>query len=136
MRVYVAAPWSKKNEASAIASTLEARGLMITQRWWEHPETTDIRALRQQASADLRGVQDSDVFVYLGLGKSEGKATELGYALAYGRPVVAYVPLAALDPHLNLFLYHTRVRTVSTLADLLFELNILAKEFAYAETTI
>lgn len=120
MRVYCAAPWEFKNETQAVAQTLEAKGITVTHRWWEQPDTDDASILRRHASADLRGVQDCDLLVVLALKKSEGKATEMGYALAYGKPIIVYQPPNQPHRSSNVFYYHPRVRIVHELSSLVY----------------
>lgn len=88
MRVYVAAPWTRKEDARAAAELLEREGLEITEKWWDHSETTDPVELEDQAVKDVDGVERSDVLLLLNLEKSEGKAVETGIALGRRIPVL------------------------------------------------
>lgn len=91
MRIYVAAPWTRKAEAQAFAEGLEKAGHTITKKWWEHREvpgylSADIaiperQELVQQAMEDILGVLAAEGLVLLNLEKSEGKAVETGVAL-------------------------------------------------------
>lgn len=94
MNVYLAAPWTHKEEAARFANVLEAAGHAITKKWWEHREvpgylasgisTANRDELAQQAAEDIAGVFLADAFVLLNYEKSEGKAVETGVALALG----------------------------------------------------
>lgn len=121
MKIYVAAPWTHKAEAKAVAEQLEAAGHTITKRWWEHREvpgyltddTSNDEELRQQAIEDVDGVIEAHVFVLLNLAKSEGKAVETGVALLQNLPVFV------LYGRSNLFHYYPGVYVVNTVADIL-----------------
>lgn len=92
MRVYVAAPWTRKSEAQHYADALEAAGHTITKKWWEHREVpgyldpaigeAELAELEQQAKEDVEGVLNAQAFVLLNLEKSEGKSVETGLAFA------------------------------------------------------
>jgi len=91
MKVYVAAPWTRKAEAQACAEALEGAGHEITKKWWEHREVpgyltagisvVERKELETQAMEDITGVLDADAIVLLNLEKSEGKSVETGVAL-------------------------------------------------------
>lgn len=90
LRVYVASPWVHKGEALVAQRAIEALGLEVSSRWiTQHedvaPEDPAYEAfLQEQAIIDLLDVASSDIFLILNLAKSEGKATELGFALFLG----------------------------------------------------
>ena len=87
MRVYVAAPWTRKSDARTAALILEQYGFTITVPWWDHHETHNPKELHEQATADFDGVVGADALVLLNLEMSEGKAVETGIAIASGIPV-------------------------------------------------
>lgn len=96
MKVYIAAPWVCRAEAGGFQDTLEAAGFEVTSHWIKghgadscdgFSKTDD--ELRQEAQQDLDDLERADAFVIFNLKeKSEGKATELGYALAISKPVI------------------------------------------------
>lgn len=102
IKVYIAAPWSAKAEALEAKKKFEAGGFEVTSRWIERdtpkdigdrylkgvllPE--DIPFLQEEAYNDLDDVLESEVFVLLNLGKSEGKATEFGVAYVAQMPII------------------------------------------------
>ena len=94
LKVYIAAPWANKPDALAAKQAFEAAGFEVTSHWIEyHSGATlgnpaDEEELCNQAVEDVEDVMKSDVFVILNLGKSEGKATELGIAYALGIPTI------------------------------------------------
>lgn len=88
MRVYVAAPWTHKEDAREAAALIEREGHEITEPWWDHPDTNDPVELEDQAARDIHGVEHSDALVLLNLAKSEGKAVETGIALARHIPIL------------------------------------------------
>lgn len=119
MKVYIAAPWTRKALAASYAAVLEASGHTITKRWWEHREVpgyltddhTNDAELAQQALEDIDGVLAADVFVLLNLEKSEGKAVETGIALAAG------IPIVVVGPRSNIF-HYLDVTVVPELGDI------------------
>ena len=89
MRVYVAAPWVRREEARESAQRILAAGHTIVSRWLrEHGDSTDPRVLAHEAQVDYEDVVDSDVLVLINLEKSEGKSVETGIAIGAGLPVI------------------------------------------------
>ena len=92
MRVYVAAPWKRKQDA-------------ITSRWFEHPGdpndcaglTESVDEVRAQAAEDIYDVLSAEALVVLNLQQSEGKAVETGIAL------MAQIPVISVGPRSNIF---------------------------------
>jgi nucleoside 2-deoxyribosyltransferase len=120
MRIYLAAPWVRKHEAEMAAVVIESAGHTLTKRWWEHREVpgyggtrecaqADREELQQQAYEDWKGVETADAMIVLNLEKSEGKAVEQGFALAYGVRLIVVG-----DSLLNLFQYLPGVDRVDT----------------------
>lgn len=121
MRIYVAAPWTRKAEAAAMGVALENAGHTITKKWWEHREvpgylTTGLhpdenQELIQQAMEDIQGVLNADALVLLNLEKSEGKAVETGVAvtsallLSFGHTERGVSRMILLGGKTNLFHY-------------------------------
>lgn len=93
MNVYIAAPWISRAEMPAIAEKIEGYGHKITHRWWEIEDVPEAdrtaKILKEQALKDVEGVVNADVVVLINSGKSEGKATESGIAIAAGKPIIA-----------------------------------------------
>ncbi len=105
MRVYIAAPWVRKQEAIAAGELFKAAGHVITSRWFSHEgDPTDSTGfagpdaeIKRQATEDMLDVLLSEAVVVLNLEKSEGKAVETGIAL------VASIPLISVGPRSNIF---------------------------------
>lgn len=93
-KVYIAAPWVKKPMAAQAKEMFERAGFTVTSNWiTEHPEAKlglecDRAELTRQALADLDDLEQADAFVILNLDKSEGKATELGAAYYWRKPII------------------------------------------------
>lgn len=89
MKIYVAAPWVHKDEADTVAEELTGKGLSVVSRWHhsEHDKNiyeAPVKVMFEEAQKDFLDILEADTLVYLNLAKSEGKATELGIALARG----------------------------------------------------
>ena len=114
LNVYIAAPWVRKDAALTALEECEAAGLNVTSRWIKyHPDTVSDDILCEQAQNDIDDVCDADAMIFLPLQKSEGKATELGFA--YTRGINIYL-VGWPEDYQNVF-YHlpaiTRVDSVS-----------------------
>lgn len=96
MHIYLAAPWTRKEEAKVVRDQLVAAGYIVTSRWLDFVATPGDNytheTMRREAENDIADISNSDVMVVLNLEKSEGKATEQGIALARGVPVIAVGP--------------------------------------------
>ena len=93
MRLFIAAPWCRRYDASQFAQEAEKRGYTITYKWWlAEALPTEIVKLQVFAGQDYLGIGRAEVFVLLNLETSEGKAVEQGIALAhyrrYGTPLL------------------------------------------------
>lgn len=124
MKIYLAGPWVRRPEVREVAKRLEAEGYELTSRWlYEHEgDPNDASGLtspedyiRLQAQEDLADVMRADVFVMLNLQKSEGKAVELGFALANQKRVFC------VGTRFNIFC--TLGTQLDTVDDLLFALS-------------
>ena len=129
MKVYVAAPWTCKDEAKEAADRLEAAGHTITQKWWQHREvpgylvTEDpavVEELWTQVVGDMQGVMEADVFVLLNLGLSEGKAVETGMALCSQTCQFFYL----VGERSNLFHYATEWLILPSIEDVIDDLSL------------
>lgn len=99
MKVYVAAPWVRRDEAIAFGERLKAEGHELTSRWFHHKSDGDPNdstgitcspaSIREQANEDIMDVLAADILVVLNLQKSEGKAVETGIAIMAGVPVIS-----------------------------------------------
>lgn len=117
MKIYVAAPWKNKDDARKVAEQLTAAGLGVRSRWHD----TDFRAdiyeapediMKSEALKDLADIGDSDTMLYLNMGMSEGKATELGMALIRAIPI--YVVGGKQN---NVFLHLPQVNHVASVEE-------------------
>jgi hypothetical protein len=91
-RVYIAAPWKHKRQAKKVANQVAERGYEVTSSWIDLPDDgstyeKDPAYMASEAERDLLDLTESHIMLYLNLDKSEGKATELGWALRGGMPV-------------------------------------------------
>lgn len=117
--IYLAAPWKDRDLAAIVARDLVSAGFTITEPWWNHPDTNDPTELRLQAKKDLFGVRTADYLICLNTLKSEGKAVETGYALAFNVPVVIVGPITSIFHH------HPLVTVVSTVEE---AINVIRRQ--------
>lgn len=123
MRLYLAAPWVCKQQAAEARTRLDAAGFLVSAPWIDqHEDTTDPAELRRQANSDIRHVRSAEAFVILNLDKSEGKATELGMALAFGIPIVLVGPRT-----INIFYHTDAVHQVETLEEAIDALHTIER---------
>lgn len=93
-KVYLAGPWDDRAMMPSIAKLFEDAGFEITHKWWEHEKPAgdnkvpDPNFARICAVQDYNGVCNADVLVLLNSSYSEGKAVELGLAMAWSKPIV------------------------------------------------
>ena len=75
-----------------IAAQFEAAGHVVSEHWWEHRdiglETRHLNELEDQATRDFIGVVRADALIVINAEKSEGKAAEMGVAIALMKPVI------------------------------------------------
>ena len=112
MRIYLAAPWTRRVEARRVRDELEAAGHTVNSRWLDLHGGGGEHVLATEAQNDIDDLIACDVLVLLNLEKSEGKAVETGFALALD------IPIYVIGGHSNVFHYHPRVKHV-VLDDLL-----------------
>lgn len=114
-RIYLAAPWVYRVEAREAKQALVNAGLSVVSGWTEREEGNgtydqDAAFLQHHAKLDADEVQAADTLVILNLTKSEGKASEMGMALAQGKRVVLVGPRTG-----NIFYHLPEVEQVDTL---------------------
>lgn len=114
MKVYVAAPWVHKAAARVAQQQLACAGFTIVSQWVDTPDHNQNAAsiMEGEARMDRDDVHRADAIVLLNLAKSEGKATEFGMALAWGKRCVIVGPKEG-----NVFYALPEVEIVSTVAD-------------------
>lgn len=114
--VYLAAPWVCKDEAGAAKQRLLDAGIEVVSGWTERENTGPEIAqpdMVEQALADQSEVDAANTLVILGLAASEGKASEMGMALAQGKRII----LVKADRVGNIFYHLPCVERVDTLDD-------------------
>lgn len=94
MIFYTAGPWADREVVKGIRDKMEAAGLTVKAKWLDVvPPPADTEGyqayMKEQAMVDLKGVIAADVLIYVNTGTlSEGKATELGVAMAMLKPII------------------------------------------------
>jgi nucleoside 2-deoxyribosyltransferase len=117
LKVYIAAPYSNRQGAIDLAAHLENLGQIITHKWWDNEgeyDGIDPQFALKCAQNDYSGVVQADCFILLNSSLSEGKATELGIAIALDVPIYAVG-----EPSRNIFHYWPTVRWVRDTYDLI-----------------
>ena len=132
MKIYLAASFSRQKEMRSVEDRLQKAGFKITSHWLDEPakkESSDARSrdLMRRAICDLHDIRDADILVrftdpevvmgdyqsmipgFLGTG---ARHTEVGYAIAMGRPVVV------VGGHQNVFDFLPNVTHVKNVEEL------------------
>jgi nucleoside 2-deoxyribosyltransferase len=114
--LYVASAWTNQENAQALIDGLARAGHEITRDWTREETGKDRHA--EYAQADVLGVRDCEAFILLNHPDGRGACTELGLALAFGKPV--YV--LDKDKQFNIFLYLKEVVPCQSLEELMLRL--------------
>lgn len=127
MKIYCAGPWIHKSDLKVIADELRHRNFTVTSRWHDTTLNSNIyeaepRVMSEEAQKDYDDIFAADTLVYLNSAKSEGKATELGIALARG-----YDIFVIGGRQNNVFQHLPQIKHRTSLLDVLGDLNGLAK---------
>lgn len=131
MRVYVAAPWGRRAEASELAKRLRLAGHTLAVDWMhqEWPGPGEEALWRAHAVEDLDGVAGSDALVLLYGPEGRGSLAEFAFALFAATqgvlrgPRAVYVLDAPADPEERaracVFLHHPAAQHVPSVEVLL-----------------
>ena len=93
-RCYVAGPWMHRDEVRVVAQKVRDAGYTVDCRWLDVHDDVALddpnreAFLRAQALADIEDILASDAFIYVNSMMSEGKAVELGMAIATLKPII------------------------------------------------
>jgi nucleoside 2-deoxyribosyltransferase len=113
MKIYVAGPWKHRDKARIAADQLTLAGHTVISRWLrEHEDSIHHVALQREAMHDVQDLEQCSAVVYLNIEKSEGKATELGMALALGKLVILVG-----ERENNVFLHLPQIQRVDTVQE-------------------
>lgn len=140
MKVYLAAPWSFKEQAKIVKKIFVDAGFDVVSRWIDlhvpKPENSielgwaeaNEEIMRREAYNDIEDVKECDVLVLMNIQprnfESTGKAVETGIALILDKKVVL------VGDKTNVFHYHdnvTQVNGVTEAIDFLRGLNVAAR---------
>lgn len=103
IKVYLAGPWSYKEQMKVIKKVFEDAGFNVVSRWIDlHVEKPDEAQggwaeaneaiMKREAVNDIEDVKDAAVLVLLNIQprgqESTGKAVETGLAIAWNKPVI------------------------------------------------
>jgi nucleoside 2-deoxyribosyltransferase len=90
-KVYLAAPWVNKADATDVKARLLEAGIDVVSTWTERedsPQEVNDEEMQRQGQLDWDEVKACDTLIILNLAKSEGKASEMGGALMAGKNVI------------------------------------------------
>lgn len=92
-KIYIAAPWTHRDQLPGIAEVVTRIGYTITHDWWNRdiPSEDHVR-LQVCAQNDKDAVAAADVFLLLNFEKSEGKSVETGMAIILGKRLIGVGP--------------------------------------------
>ena len=95
IKIYLAAPWTRKDEAIAARTVLQDADFEVTSRWLEASGDfakdgydSNEAYFEAQAIHDVQDILNANVLVMLNLEYSEGKMFELGLAMGLNRPTI------------------------------------------------
>jgi nucleoside 2-deoxyribosyltransferase len=113
VKVYIAAPYSKRDETIEVMQRLEERGIAVVSRWLREldPEShaAALRDLEDVANADVLFFLQPKGWEKLGAG---GRHVEMGYAIALGKEIVMFGEKSNVFHHLR------GIRFIESLEDL------------------
>jgi nucleoside 2-deoxyribosyltransferase len=122
MKVYIAGPWADRSLLAEVHQSARQAGLDVVSHWVEQDGADGNRAC---AMCDLAELQMADALLLVNSGLSEGKAVELGYALATHKLIVCAVVSGTVSN--NIFLNLPQVICVGAIPqaiDLLADLDL------------
>lgn len=121
--IYIAAPWFHRDTARGADLLMRIRGHRLRSTWYFSQAALDpggeFQAFSHQAQQDLRDLDDADTLIVLNLAMSEGKAVELGYALAEGKAVYVVGERSSV----NIFHFLPEVGVFATLEEALDDIE-------------
>lgn len=118
MKAYIASRLHDREKVRQLADQLKQLDIEITHDWTTHknirPYKNNLLLAEQYATADLEGIKDADVFIFLTQPEiGSGSAGELGAAImlsiCFGKPDI-YVVGKHVEK--NLFYYHPAVKRI------------------------
>lgn len=97
MQFYTAGPFKDRDYVREVRGALQVAGYKVKADWLDIDATSDEAVLeaylKEMALVDLKDVIAADCLIYCNTGTlSEGKATELGVAIAMLKPVIIVGP--------------------------------------------
>ena len=133
IRIYLAAPFNRKEEAKEARTKLQEAGFVVTSRWidfsgeeLDYNSTDDFPVFQEQAVNDVTDIANADVLVMLNLEYSEGKMFELGLATAAGKACI----IVGNRTHTFHFLNYPVVGDVETAIELIRQWENVRDDFS------
>lgn len=90
MKVYIAAPFNRREEARSARNVLMKKGYVSVSRWIDNHLTEKIsdQQKRTEALEDIKDIQKSMRMIFInGKSTAGGMHVEMGYALSEGIPI-------------------------------------------------
>lgn len=101
--VYVAGAWTHREEIDAIIEVWKQQGIRITHEW---TKTEEQSSMTTAAINDIQGVRDAKFVVAIMDDRKyayRGTFSEMGAALALGKPVLIYNPFHANNDEKSIY---------------------------------
>jgi nucleoside 2-deoxyribosyltransferase len=111
-RFYLSTRVDRSAGAAELLRALVAKGWQRTFAW-DGEEPSNSGEFRALANAELAGIREADVLIVL-LPGGRGTYTEIGAALAFGKPIILWAPdREVLDkPYPCAFHYHPNINVI------------------------
>ena len=109
MKIHLASRFEDRFRMREVRSELMSIGHVVTSQWLEHGmEVTSLdplKDLHEEASKDLRNVNEANIFVLFNDHKGgKGRWVELGFALALNKHIIVIGPKNCVFLHLGIVL--------------------------------
>jgi nucleoside 2-deoxyribosyltransferase len=136
MKIYLAAMYQWMDKMKIEREKYRAAGFEITADWIESDEVNQARSHNENATLDLAGIDNADVFVLYTLPvgtmfSSGGRMTELGYAIALNKRIII------VGERENVFCHLDNIVEFSTTEDVIAHLlYLIQRKIEYANLMV
>lgn len=106
MRLYLAAPWSQRDQARIMSQKLMEAGHIVTATWFNQEPTDDPAMLREFALRDIEELFSANMLILINSQKrgeeTSGKAVETGLAIATLKGIIIVGERSNIFHYLNM----------------------------------